>query len=320
MNRTTLRPGRSKLFVAFAAAAALAVSFAVSPAAAAGTSGQASWTDTCDTGVFSSVGNLATASIARGGVGVREPSLSETVTDVARQPGRGRGFRVTVPTYVHVVHDADGTGNVSNRAISDQIQVLNMTYGGFEGGVRTGFSFDLAGITRTANTTWYLAGPSTSGERAMKQALRQGGNDALNLYLTTAGVYLGWAYYPNQTEHKGSAYLDGIVVDWESMLGTSTRYAGAYDQGETATHEAGHWLNLAHTFEGGCNNWGDHVDDTPPMLVPTNRCPAGKDTCSEPGLDPIHNYMDYSYDTCYTEFTQGQALRMQDAWLRFRAS
>ncbi len=34
MNRTTLRPGRSKLLVAFAAAAALAVSLAVSPAMA----------------------------------------------------------------------------------------------------------------------------------------------------------------------------------------------------------------------------------------------------------------------------------------------
>jgi hypothetical protein len=88
---------------------------------------------------------------------------------------------------------------------------------------------------------------------------------------------------------------------------------------ETATHEACHWLNLAHTFEGACNNWGDHVADTPPEATPTSGCPAGKDTCSEPGLDPIHNYMDYSYDQCYTEFTAGQALRMQDAWLFYRA-
>jgi hypothetical protein len=55
------------------------------------------------------------------------------------------------------------------------------------------------------------------------------------------------------------------------------------------------------------------------MRVPTARCPIGKDTCSEPGLDPIHNYMDYSDDPCYNQFTQGQALRAQDAWLEWRA-
>ena len=114
--------------------------------------------------------------------------------------------------------------------------------------------------------------------------------------------------------------FDGIVVDWESMLGTSTRYAGRYDQGETATHEAGHWLNLEHTFYGGCNAKGDFVDDTPAERTPTSGCPAGKDTCTQPGLDPIHNYMDYSFDDCYTEFTAGQAERMQDAWLFWRAN
>jgi hypothetical protein len=298
--------------------AALAAAFLVSPASA-GTGSTLALTATCDTSLFSSVDWLTSGVTARGEQAVREPSLNQTIESPARQHGRGPSFRATVPTYVHVVSLPDGTGNVSDRAIRDQIRVLNTTFGGGEGGVNTGFSFDLAGVTRTVNAEWYNAGPSTSAERAMKRALRQGGNDALNIYLTTAGVYLGWAYYPNQVNKNGSAYLDGIVVDWESMLGTSGRYAGQYDQGETATHEAGHWLNLAHTFNGGCNNWGDYVEDTPPMLVPTNGCPAGKDTCSEPGLDPIHNYMDYSYDTCYTEFTAGQAARMQDAWLFYRA-
>ena len=151
----------------------------------------------------------------------------------------------------------------------------------------------------------------------MKHALRRGDQGTLNYYSTTAGVYLGWAYFPGLNDSQ--AYLDGIVVDWESMLGTSDRYAGRYDRGETATHEAGHWLNLEHTFFHGCNGEGDFVDDTPYMSVPTNGCPAGKDTCPQPGLDPIHNYMDYSYDSCYFEFTAGQTGRMQDHFLFFRS-
>ena len=151
----------------------------------------------------------------------------------------------------------------------------------------------------------------------MKRALRQGGANALNLYSSTAEAYLGWAYFPKQ--YSAQPWIDGIVIDWESMPGTSTTYAGRYDLGYTVTHETGHWLGLDHTFQGGCNAKGDHVDDTPAELTPTSGCPAGKDTCSDPGLDPIHNFMDYSYDSCYTEFTTGQALRMQDQYLAFRA-
>jgi hypothetical protein len=60
------------------------------------------------------------------------------------------------------------------------------------------------------------------------------------------------------------------------------------------------------------------VADTPPMRTPTGGCPEGKDTCPSAGLDPIHNYMDYSYDSCYTQFTPGQAARAQDQFLFFR--
>jgi hypothetical protein len=305
---------RKRLLGACALALAIAASLTVSPAGAA-PGPTTRWTDAC--GDFSSLGRLAVSSTAREGVGVREPDLGQVHTEVAAQRGRGANFRVTVPTWVHVVSDG-AIGNVSDRAIRDQIQVLNMTFGGFEGGVRTGFSFDLVGVTRTDNAEWHYAGIG-GDERAMKRVLHRGGNDTLNIYLTTAGPYLGWAYLPDVTK-KGNAFLDGIVVDWESMLGTSDRYAGRFDQGETATHEAGHWLDLEHTFFHGCNGRGDFVADTPYEGTPTSGCPEGKDTCADPGLDPIHNYMDYSYDTCYTEFTAGQAARMQDAWLFWRAS
>ena len=272
----------------------------------------------CGSSVFDTLSSLDDVSSVARGEGAREPELNQVIEELpAGARGRGgRSFRATVPVYFHVVH-AGGVGNISDKIISDQMKVLNAAFAGFYGGAATGFKFDLVAVTRTDNAAWHFAGPGTPEERAMKQTLHQGGWDALNLYATTAGAYLGWAYFPGLPESR--QYLDGIVVDWESMPGASSRYAGRFDLGHTATHEAGHWVHLHHTFNGGCNNWGDYVDDTPPERTPTSRCPIGKDTCSEPGLDPIHNYMDYSDDPCYNQFTPGQVARMQDAWLFYRA-
>ena len=140
----------------------------------------------------------------------------------------------------------------------------------------------------------------------MKQALHQGGNDTLNVYSTTAGPYLGWAYLPSIVTKPGQSYLDGVVIDWESWLGTSDHVRRSLRPGRDR-HPRGRPLAepRAHA-SSGCNAKGDFVDDTPAQRTPTSGCPEGKDTCHGPGLDPIHNYMDYSYDTCYTEFTAGQ--------------
>lgn len=250
----------------------------------------------------------------------REPDLGQSSRDLpASAKGRAPStFTATVPVWFHVVTDG-ATGALTGKQIGDQITVLNKTFGGGEGGARTGFAFALAGVTRTDNAEWFYAGPGGTDEHAMKTALRRGGTDTLNIYSTTAGGYLGWAYLPEIVTKPGQAYLDGVVVDWESWRGTSDRYADRYDEGETGTHEVGHWLNLEHTFFGGCSAKGDFVDDTPAQKVPTSGCPVGKDTCAAPGADPIHNYMDYSYDDCYTEFTAGQTQRMRDAWLLYRA-
>lgn len=274
-------------------------------------------------GVYGALSRLtgnAYASSTRGSAAaadtMKEPSLGDA-PDVAPPSSKaGKAFSATVDVYFHVIHDG-ATGNVSDKAIRDQIMVMNLGYGGMEGGVNTGFSFKLVGIDRTDNAAWFTAGPGSPDDRDMKATLHRGNASDLNIYSSTASAYLGWAYFPST--YKTNPTIDGLVIDWESMVHTSTRYLNRYDLGKTATHESGHWFGLYHVFQGGCNNWGDYVDDTPPQLIATRGCPLGQDSCSEPGLDSIHNYMDYSYDSCYYEFSAGQRLRMQEQWLAFRA-
>ena len=304
-----------KRIVVLAAGVLAALAVTAAPASA----GQASASNRCNdweaagAASFTSLGSLtASSSSARGGRG--EPSLN---ANFAAQPlgvdGQAdESFDVEVPVWFHVITNGT-TGALTNAQIDAQMIALNMAFAGFYGGYDTGFSFELAGITRTNNATWFNARAGGDAERDMKKALRRGGFDTLNVYSNLAGGYLGYAYYPGLPDSR--LYLDGTVIHWATVPGASDLFAGRYDLGHTLTHEVGHWVALAHTFSGGCNAKGDEVEDTPAMAVPTSGCPAGKDTCTkEPGLDPIENYMDYSYDACYEAFTEGQADRAQDAW------
>ena len=306
--------------IVLAAAALAALAATAAPGAAAGNSALCGDWEAAGTGTFDGLSSLTAAGNTARAAGevTREPSLNATYEAMpASANGKGGAkFRATVPTWVHVISDG-ATGNVSQSVIDSQMSVLNLAFAGFYGGAKSGFSFKLAGVTRTDNAVWYNARAGGDAERDMKKALHRGGFETLNVYTNLAGGFLGYAYLPGLPDSH--LWQDGVVLNWESMPGASTRFAGRYDLGQTLTHEVGHWVNLEHTFFGGCNAKGDFVDDTPPMRVPTNGCPIGKDTCLEPGLDPIHNYMDYSYDTCYTEFTAGQVQRMRDAWLFYRA-
>ena len=298
--------------------AALSLTAAPASAGASGSSNVCNGWEAESSASFSSLGSLtASASTARG-IGRGEPNINANFaalplgTDGQADPS----FDVTVPVWFHVITDG-ATGALTDAQIDAQMAVLNMAYAGFYGGYDTGFSFELQGVTRTDNATWFNARLGGGAERDMKKTLRRGGFETLNIYTNVAGGYLGYAYYPGLPDSR--QYLDGAVIHWASVPGASTLFAGRYDLGQTLTHEVGHWLALAHTFEGACNAKGDEVADTPAMAVPTSGCPAGKDTCvKEPGLDPIENFMDYSYDSCYEAFTEGQADRSQEAWNAFR--
>ena len=216
-----------------------------------------------------------------------------------------------VPVYFHVMMDADGNGNVTRQQLVNQIKVLNETYAGEEASnaADTGFTFTLAGVNRFRNDTWHKDGAS----RKYRSQTRQGGSDALNIWLVDF-KFLGIATFP--WDYAQHPKIDGIRVHYDSLPGGGI---ANFNLGKTATHEAGHWLGLYHTFQGGCRPPGDEVADTPFQASPTSGCPVGRDSCPAPGIDPIHNYMDYSYDSCYTRFTPGQSVRMNDAWTAYRA-
>jgi hypothetical protein len=226
--------------------------------------------------------------------------------------GGGTTSAVTIPVYVHVMRSSSGAGDVTDAQVAAQVAVLNKTYGGQESSAasQTGFSFTLAGTDRHDNDAWHADQQSTT----YRAETRLGGRNALNIWLVDF-AYLGIATFP--WEYSSNPAVDGIRVHVDSLPGGSITN---YDLGETATHEAGHWLGLYHTFQGGCQNPGDEVGDTPAQKSATTGCPEGRDSCRrEAGLDPIHNYMDYSYDACYNQFTSGQTTRMQQMWTAYRA-
>jgi pregnancy-associated plasma protein-A len=249
-----------------------------------------------------------------------EPNLNQTLEEVPADfnPSTAN-FEATIPVYIHVIRSGSAVeqGNVPNSWIRKQIDALNLSYAGFYGGADTGFRFELAGVDRTTNARWFNMTPGGADEYKAKRELRRGGANALNIYTVDGGNLLGWAYFPSSYDNQ--PWIDGVIIAFASMPGSTIPGYEAYNLGFTATHEAGHWLGLYHTFQGGCNAKGDYVSDTSAEKGPAFGCQVGRDTCLEAGVDPIHNYMDYSDDPCYFEFSAGQAERMQDQYLFFRS-
>ena len=164
------------------------------------------------------------------------------------------------------------------------------------------------GITRTSTTR-----TSFTADDAVKSAAT-GGADPwpadryINMWVAPldGGGLLGYAQFPG-----GPAETDGVVIDFTAFgtIGTAT---APFHLGRTATHEIGHYLNLFHIFEGGCNG-SDLVDDTPTQGGPNFGVPTFPQvSCGNgPNGDLFVNYMDYPDDAVMVMFTHGQAARME---------
>ncbi len=211
-----------------------------------------------------------------------------------------------VPIVFHVMMNDSGTlGDVSNSQIEAQVRVLNDSY------AACGVTFTLADIQRHRDDECY----HMSNERACKTRHGVDPYHNLNLYVADlGGGLLGWATFPWNLDKDPE--MDGVVILNGTLPGGNVF---AYNEGDTGTHEVGHWVGLYHTFQGGCSLRNDYVRDTPAEGTATSGCPNSKDTCRAPGVDPIHNFMDYSVDSCMDEFTPGQCTRMNDMLQTYRS-
>ena len=216
-----------------------------------------------------------------------------------------------------MITDGRGNGAVSDATIAAQMDVINQAFSGVDSGGMP-YEFDLLKTTRTADRKWYT-GCYGRSERSMKSSLREGGASTLNIYsCNPSNGILGYATFP--TSYDAQPSLDGVVILDESMPGGT---ASPYNQGDTLTHEIGHWLGLYHTFQGGCGDYSgdssDFVADTAPEAEPAYQC-APRDSCTaDASFDPIFNFMDYTPDSCMYEFTPGQTTRSDLFWQAYRA-
>lgn len=260
----------------------------------------------------------------------REAIETFTQNYVATGALDGERAVVTIPVVVHIVYNV-AAENISDTRVYEQIDVLTKDFRrtnadvgetpAYFAGVAADaeIQFCLATVDPSGNPTTGITRTSTtktsfSTADEMKFAtyghVAWDRNKYLNLWVCDLGSgLLGYAQFPG-----GAAATDGVVIDYAYFGVTG---AGApYNEGRTATHEVGHWLNLYHIWgdDGtGCGG-SDSVADTPNQADETYGCPGGtiRISCSNgPNGDMYQNYMDYTDDGCMNLFTAGQKTRMQ---------
>lgn len=255
----------------------------------------------------------------------------------------------TIPVVVHVMHigEAIGTGtNISNAQIQSAINNLNDAFGGTGGynTVNTNIQFCLAqrdpsnnsttGINRvnaSSNSDYATNGISSANEVSIKAMSKWDKTKYYNIWIVYkidgsngAGTQ-GYAYFPGAGSSTDGAVILANAFGFDPSGSLGYNLKSYTRRNGTATHEIGHAFSLYHTFQGDgsggncptdsdCGTNGDCVSDTPKHKRSNSDCPANSTTnpcqAGSTALDFVHNFMDYSSETCGYQFSAGQSTRM----------
>jgi surface protein len=264
----------------------------------------------------------------------------------------------TIPIVFHIIHAGEAVGvgsNISNAQINAALAYMNgcfrKTLAG-RGGADIEIQFALAGRgPDCAATTGINRIDGSSIPNFVAKGVNSNNSDGVpeatikNLIQWNPAAYLN-VWVVGKIDSWNGLVAGSGVVGWAAFPGSAPSTDGimmmaAFTNTNQTTlpHEAGHYLNLYHTFQaptGACPNPGvneDFIADTEahklrgdyacgPTL--TNDCNANSvyqvaDMVNGNPVTVLNNYMNYATNSCTVMFTAGQKTRMRDALETSRA-
>ncbi|MBK7937219.1 MAG: PKD domain-containing protein [Lewinellaceae bacterium] len=257
----------------------------------------------------------------------------------------GGGGVCVLRVVVHIVHQ-NGAENVPDDRVYAAIEHLNQAfahtdyYAGQGPGVSVPVQFCLARREPDGSATpgiYRVESPLTN------MVMETQDLELKNLSRRPPGQYINiWVVQAVNSNSQGPnvagyAYLAAMHGTAQDGIVCEAGYFGVSPVQEAVLiHEIGHYLNLYHTFERGCQNDnclldGDRVCDTPPdqgkgTVCAVNTCQTDTDDTgpnnpfSSDQPDATSNFMDYSPFSCYRSFSEGQSTRMLSALEGLRES
>lgn len=241
-----------------------------------------------------------------------------------------------IPVVYHVIY-WDASDSISMAQLQDGLDVLNEDFRRMNAdtantrsifkplGADIKVEFRLAKIDPQGNPTTgvnYIKDLMTLNAMAEVRTINQWHSKHYFNIWTVRKIYedagtgttLGYSFRPYAGQLGD---YDGMVIrhDQVGRIGTALASAiapASKQRGRTMTHECGHYLGLAHTFENGCDTIfgiGDGIDDTPPVAAANFTCDYTLNSCHNDSVDlpdMIENYMDYAPGNCKNLFTLDQ--------------